>query len=35
VQFGFLSEQGDETASHPAGGAGDDHIRHTSRRISP
>jgi hypothetical protein len=35
AQLGLLLEQRDETASHAAGGAGDDDIRHDERRISP
>ena len=35
AQLLVLLEQGDETVAHPAGGAGDDDIRHDERRISP
>ena len=35
AQLRILLEQGDQTVAHPAGGAGDDDIRHDQRRISP
>jgi len=35
AQLLVLLEQGDQTVAHPAGGAGDDDIRHDERRISP
>ena len=34
-QLLVLLEQRDQTVAHPAGGAGDDDIRHDGRRISP